>query len=94
MLREIFQKFNNEIVNDKCLEIEENPIVRVTDEQAQRIITKVSKCKNVSEFQKPDAVLKQKYIKKFHESGISIRQISRLYGEKKGSIERQLRRRA
>ena len=61
MLQEIFQKFNNEIVNDKCLEIEENPIVRVTDEQAQRIITKVSKCKNVSEFQKPDAVLKQKY---------------------------------
>ena len=63
MLREIFQKSNNEIVNDKCLEIEENPIVRVTDEQAQHIITKVSKCKNVSEFQKLDAVLKQKYIK-------------------------------
>lgn len=31
---ELFEEFNTEITNDKCLEIEDKPIVRVTDEQA------------------------------------------------------------
>ena len=88
---ELFKKFNNEISNDKCLEMEDRPIMRVTDEKAQRIIYKLSKCKSVSEFQALNNTLKQKHIKKFNENGISIRQIARLCGESKGIVEKYLR---
>ena len=88
---ELFASFNNEVVYDKCLEMEDKPIVRVTDEQAQRIIYKFSKCKSVAEFQALNNASKQKYIKKFNENGISIRQIARLCGESKGIVEKNLR---
>ena len=58
-----FSTFNNELSSDKCLEIEDKPLVKVTDEQAQKIILKYSKCKNVAEFQKLPKTLKEKYIK-------------------------------
>ena len=35
--------------------------------------------------------LKEKYIKKFHANGVSIRQISRLCGETEGIVEKYLR---
>ena len=40
---EMFEQFNSQNTNDKCLEIEDKPVVRVTDEQAQKIIYKISK---------------------------------------------------
>ena len=86
-----FAEFLNASCFDKCLDIEDKPLVRVTDEQAQKIITKISKCKSVAEFQKVSNSLKEKYIKRFHENGISIRQISRLCGESKGIVEKYLR---
>lgn len=86
--RELFEQFNNEASNEKCLEIESAPSTRVTDEQAQKIIAKISKCKNASKFQKLDVVLKEKYVRKIHRHGVSIRQISRLCGEKKGMVEK------
>ena len=88
---DLFEQFNYEFVNDKCLEIEDKPVVRVTDEQAQRIIYKYSKCKSAAEFQALNNTLKQKYVKKFNEYGISIRQIARLCGESKGLVEKYLR---
>ena len=51
-----------------------------TDEQAQKIIAKISKCKNVAEFQKLDIKSRDKYLKKLREKGLSIRQISRMTG--------------
>ena len=88
---ELFEKFNAEITNDKCLETEDKPFVRVTDEQAQKIIYKYSKCKSVADFQKLKSVSKEKCITKFHENGVSIRQIARLCGETKGMVEKYLR---
>ena len=88
---EMFEEFNSQNVNDKCLEIESKPIIRVTDEQAQKIIFKYSRCKSVAEFQKLKITLKEKYIKKIHEKGVSIRQIVRLCGESKGIVEKCLR---
>ena len=85
---EMFEEFNSQNVNDKCLEIESKPIIRVTDEQAQKIIFKYSRCKSVAEFQKLKITLKEKYIKKIHEKGVSIRQIVRLCGESKGIVEK------
>lgn len=89
--KEDFEKFNNQASFDKCLDIEDKPIVKVTDEQAQKIIEKYSKCKNATEFQKLSDRLKEKYIIKFHSQGMSIRQIARLCGESKGIIEKRLK---
>ena len=78
--KEQFIDFNNQKSFDKCLDIDDKPIIKVTDEQAQRIIEKYSKCKNVAEFQALDIKTRDKYLKKFRENGLSIRQISRLTG--------------
>ena len=85
----LFLKQNKD-ENDKCLEIDDKHIVRVTDEQAQKIIYKFSKCKTITEFQSLKPFSKEKYIKKFQENGISIRQIARLCGETKGMVEKYL----
>lgn len=89
--QEDFLLFNNETAFDKCLDIEVKPLIKVTDEQAKKIIQKYSKCKCVADFQKLPNTLKEKYIIKFHMDGISIRQISRLCGETKGIVEKYLR---
>ena len=78
--KENFEEFNNQTSFDKCLDIEDKSIFRVTDEQAQKIIEKHSKCKNVAEFQKLEIKVRNKFLKKFKENGLSIRQISRLTG--------------
>ena len=75
-----FIKLHKQKVSEQCLEIEDKSKVRVTDEQAQKIIEKYSKCKNATEFQALDIKLRNKCLKKFKESGLSIRQISRLTG--------------
>ena len=62
-----------------------------TEEQAKKIIMKYSKCRSISEFEILPTDLKEKYIKKFHANGVSIRQISRLCGETKGLVEKYLR---
>lgn len=87
---ELFKQFNNEIANDKCLEIEDKPIIRVTDEQAQRIIYKYSKCKSVAEFQNLNIKQRDKCLIKFRESGLSIRQISRMTGVSFGIVRKFL----
>ena len=75
-----FISFNNELSFEKCLEIEENPLIKVTDEQAHKLIQKYSKCKNVADFQALDIKTRDKCLKKLRDSGLSIRQISRLTG--------------
>lgn len=75
-----FAKFNNEQVFDTCIDIEDKPKMKVTDEQAKKIIEKISKCKNIAEFQALDIKFRDKCLKKLRESGLSIRQISRLTG--------------
>ena len=77
---EEFEKFNNEIMSETCLDIEDKPRIKVTDEQAKRMIEKISKCKTVAEFQQLGNGIRDKYLKKMRESGLSIRQISRLTG--------------
>lgn len=75
-----FAKFNSEKVFDSCLDVEDKPKIKVTDEQAKKIIEKISKCKNVAEFQALDVKTRDKCLKRLRESGSSIRQISRLTG--------------
>lgn len=89
--KEDFRSFNIESVNENCLDIEERHTFRVTDEQAQKIIEKYSKCKIPSDFQMLSEKLKEKYIRKFYDKGISIRQMVRLCGEHKSAIEKMLK---
>ena len=86
-----FVRYNNEANFDKCLEIEDTPKIRVTDEQAKRIIKKVSNCENSAEFQKLDSISRDEYIASFKQNGLSIRQISRLTGISKGLVEKCLK---
>lgn len=78
--KEDFATFNNEKVFDVCLDVEDKPKIKVTDEQAKKIIEKISKCKNVAEFQTLDVKIRDKCLKRLRESGLSIRQVSRLTG--------------
>ena len=84
----LFAEFNVENTNDKCLEIEEKPIVRVTDEQAQRIIYRYSKCKSVADFQNLNIKQRDMCLIKFRENGLSIRQIRRLTGVSFGIVRK------
>ncbi len=80
LTKESFIEFNNQASTESCLDVEENKLQRVTDEQAKKIIQKYSKCSTVAEFQMLDTGLRDKYLRKFKEKGISIRQICRLTG--------------
>jgi REP element-mobilizing transposase RayT len=86
-----FITFNNERASETCLDIKEKSKVKVTDEQAKKIIEKISKCKNATDFQSLSNVLKEKHIRRFHEKGISIRQIVRLCGVSKGMVEKWIK---
>lgn len=88
MNKEDFVNFNNQKAFDKCLDIDEKRAIKVTDEEAQRIIEKYSKCKNAAEFQELDIKQRDKYLNKLRESGLSIRQISRLTGISFGIVRK------
>lgn len=76
---EQFIEFNSECNDDVCLDLEKNGF-RLTDEEAKGIIRKISKCKNVTEFQSLDIKKRDNYLKLCRDKGISIRQLSRLTG--------------
>ncbi len=75
-----FIEYNKQPSSLKCLDVEERAIKRVTDEEARKIIKKYSKCENITEFQALPITKRDKFLKKFKEKGLSIRQISRLTG--------------
>lgn len=83
-----FERYNNENNADKCLEISDEPKIRVTDEQAKKIIEKYSKCETVSEFQKLDTLSRDEFIAIFKQNGLSIRQICRLTGVSYGIVRK------
>lgn len=73
------------------MDIETKIVAKVTDEQAQMIIEEYSKCKNAAEFQNLSPALKERFVRKFHSQGVSIRQIARLCGVNKGMVEKWLK---
>ena len=85
--RNEFVEFSNEPNNDHCLEYDEID-GRLNDADAIKVIRKISKCKNTSEFSKLDVKIRDQYISKLKEEGLSIRQISRLTGISFGVVRR------
>lgn len=74
-----FITFNNEQNTDVCLEID-TARNNINDIDAKKMIKRISNCDNIAEFQRLPKEQREKYILKMKESGISIRQISRLTG--------------
>ncbi len=77
--KEQFIEFNNQFNNDICLDVTENDY-RLTDDEARKIIYKISKCKTTAQFQNLSIDKRDKYLKLLRNDGLSIRQISRLTG--------------
>lgn len=88
---EQFKEAHRKDVVEKCLDVEEEHKIRLTDEQASEILKKIAKCKNTTEFQALEIKQRDKYIIKLKQKGLSIRQISRLTGTPKGIVERLVR---
>ncbi len=89
--KDLFIETNELEAADKCLEVKTESKVRLTDQEASRIIEKITNCKNLVEFQKLDSDKQRKYINKLYSKSLSIRQISRLCGVSKGMIEKYLK---
>lgn len=87
MKKDEFIAFNKEKNDDICLDIDPKEF-RINDSDARKIIKKVSKCDNATEFQELPQEKRDKFIRKLKEKGLSIRQISRLTGISKGIVER------
>ncbi len=88
-----FIKMQYESNVDRCLDVTESKsVVRVTDEQAQAIINKISKTENINAFQLLPPEVQAKNILKCKKKGVSIRQLSRFTGISKGVIERICKR--
>ncbi|MEE1198734.1 MAG: transposase [Acutalibacteraceae bacterium] len=86
--REQFIDYHLEENSDECLEIQED--YRLTDDEAREIIVKITKCKNVAQFQQLDATKRKSCIQKLYIKGLSIRQISRLTGVSKKTVENNI----
>ena len=86
-----FEEYHEYIGTVTCLDLTPTVKFRVTDEQAKDLIQKHTKCNSIAEFQMLEKSKKERYIKKLYESGLSIRQMSRLTGETKGMIEKLLK---
>ena len=91
LAREEFIGFNNTPNSDNCLDIVPSTRQAVTDDQARETIQKISHCNNIVEFQSLDEKKKAHFIKKIHEKGVSVRQLSRLTGTSKGMVEKWIK---
>lgn len=81
-----FLKLIKENSEEKCLELQEN--VRVNDSEAKAIISKVSRCNNIAEFQALPRDIRNRYLAALKKKGLSIRQIERLTGINRGLVQR------
>lgn len=83
-----FVVLNETAVEANCLDITENVTIRLTDEQASALMRKISKCENATQFQSLNTSMRDKYLKKLREKGVSIRQLSRLTGISVGLVRK------
>ena len=89
--REEFISFQNVQNTDTCMDVTPNTRQAATDDQAREIIQRISHCQTVTQFQSLDEKKKAQYVKKIHEKGVSVRQLSRLTGTTKGMIEKWIK---
>ena len=83
-----FLRFNNAKNEDKCLDISETAARRMTEEEAERTMQKLSHCKNAAEFQALPVKDRDSYLRRMLEAGVSIRQASRITGVSPGIVRK------
>ena len=87
---QLLDYFNEPIDNTELFVKFEKPL-RVNDEAAQKMLNKISRTKNITEFQQLPTEIQKKDMLKAHNKGVSIRQLNRLTGVSKSIIERILK---
>lgn len=83
-----FVKFHCELETNSHIDFDESKIIRLTDEDAKKVIEKISNCKSVEEYQKLPPKKQIEFISDFRKNNISIRQINRLTGLSIGIIRK------
>lgn len=83
---EQFLQFTNVENDDNCLDLENQK--RMNDAQVEKIIYRISKCKNQQEFCQLPSIKRDVYIKKIKDEGVSFRQLSKHTGVGIGVIRR------
>lgn len=72
----------------QCLDIEEKPVVRMTDEQVREHLRAISGCGSIAAFQMLRPVEQRRYAAMLKQAGASMRAIHRLTGLSLNVIER------
>ena len=80
MSRDKFTEFHSVPNDDECMDIDGPAVKALSDKQAIAEMTRVSGCKNASEFQKLDPDRRNKALHKMLASGVRLRQASRITG--------------
>ena len=88
--RERFEEFHEAGWQDKCLDMPQDEVRRVTDEDALRIMRKITNCDSCPEFRALEQGKRARLIVKMNREGLSLRQISRLTGETVYGIQKCL----
>lgn len=81
-----FEKFHTEKDSIKHIEIEE-PRIRITDEEAKRIIKEYTGCGSVEEYQALPMEKQKEHVQNYKFEKMSIRQICRLTGMSKSIVQ-------
>jgi hypothetical protein len=88
MDEEQFMEWNAQAVEEKCMDMAEQPQKRLTDSRAWDLIRRSSGCETTAEFQSLERSKRDEVLRKALKGGISIRQASRLTGISVGVIYR------
>ena len=88
MNEEEFMEWNAQAVEEKCMDMEEQPRRHLTDGRAWELIRKSSGCETTTEFQRLERGKRDEVLRKALKEGVSIRQASRLTGISVGVIYR------
>lgn len=80
-------EFHREEGKESCIDIPEERN-RITDEEAQRMMSRLAGVENETEFQALSVEVKSQLLGQLREQGVSLRQIEEMTGETKGVIRR------
>ena len=85
-----FMEWNAQAVDEKCMDMAEQPRKRLTDSRVWELIRRSSGCETTAEFQGLERSKRDEVLRKALKEGVSIRQASRLTGISVGVIYRAI----
>ena len=78
-------------MEQNCLDVPDVMRRRVTDQQAKQLMVIISKCANVTDFQALNVEDRNNCIREMKESGMTLRQISRMTGVPYYAVQKMTR---